>query len=47
MNKPATSIYVIFNSFEPINVEGVEDPYERRDFIEFMNNFIVRLLSEI
>ena len=47
MNKPATFIYVIFNSFEPINAEGVEDPYERRDFIEFMNNFKVRLLSEI
>ena len=47
MNKPATYIYVKINSFEPIDEDGFEETYERRNFIELMNNYTERFLSEI
>ena len=46
MHKPATYSYVIVNSFEPTVVEGVE-PYEGRSFIQLMDKYKVRLLSNI
>ena len=47
MNRPATYIYVLFNSFQPIINEHYTEEYERRDFIEFMSSFNLRFLSEI
>ena len=47
MNKPATFIYVLFNSFVPIVIEGNEEPLESRSFTELMIDYNVRLLSEM
>ena len=47
MNKPATFIYVLFNSFVPIVIEGVEEPFSSRSFTELMNDYNERLSSDI
>ena len=47
MHTPATYIYIKFNSFKPIVIEGDEQLYESRNFIELMEDYKLRLLSEI